>query len=307
MQDTLIIVNPVAGKGRGEKAYKKLMHLKNISENSVIKLTDFPGHATKIARSYASAYKNVVIVGGDGTVNEVMKGLDTSKKIKIAVLPVGTGNDFASNLGKQINFQNIIDFLLNKEKYDSSKFGLYQVEFKTKNNSGTLRKTRFVNALGVGFDGLVAKIVNENKKLSGVFAYVLGVFKALKELVFLDVKYIVPKVNLLNNKNLLITIGSGKTSGGGFYLNPHGNIFEEFLEVTVISRMSKLKILKSLPLALFNKIHKVKEVIFHKTNYFEVAFRNSAVAHCDGEILSDKIVYLKIFPLKHNLEVIKFS
>ncbi len=306
MQDTLIIINPAAGKGRGEKVYKKLLHCKNISEDVVIKKTDYPGHATKIARSYADQYKNIIIAGGDGTVNEVMNGLSTEKKLKVAVMPIGTGNDFASNLfSKKIKIMEIVD-LIRKGEHNLRKFAMYEVAFKEVEKQ-TIQKKRFVNALGVGFDGLVAKIVNENKKLSGVAAYVLGVFKALIDFIFLEVKFLHPKIDLRDKHNLLITIGSSKTSGGGFYLSPNASIFEDFLEITVIPKMSKMKILRSLPLALVNKIHLVKDVIFHKTDRFEVSFNNSAVAHCDGEIISDKVAYLKVKPVKHNLEIITFD
>ncbi len=306
MQDTLIIVNPEAGKGKGRKVYKKLLQLPFISEKAVLKKTDSPGHATKIVRSYASAYKNIIIGGGDGTVNEVFRGIDPNLSVNFAVLPIGTGNDFAMNLNKTKNYLKIVSDFFFKKNYELKKFGLYCVNFKLSEDN-TIHKTRFVNALGVGFDGLVAKIVNENKKLSGVAAYVLGVFKALRQYEFLEVNYIVPKIDLQNKENLIITVGSGKTSGGGFYLNPNANIFEDYLSLTIIAKMSKLKVLKSLPLALINKIDNVKEALITKVSAVEIAFSNNVVAHCDGEILSDKINYVKVTPIKHNLKVISFK
>ncbi len=306
MQETLIIVNPAAGKGRGAKAYKKLLQIKNISEKAVIKKTNAPKHATKIARNYSANYKKIIIAGGDGTVNEVINGLHVNSKNEICIVPIGTGNDFARNFcGKFKNIAQIPTILNGSTDYKLSKFGLYQVDYRVQNEAD-IKKTRFINALGAGFDALVAKIVNENKKLSGVAAYVLGVFKALKVFDFVDVKYSVPNFQLIDKKNLLITIGSGKTSGGGFYLSPHANVKENYLAVTFISKMSKFKIILSLPFALINKINKVKEVQLFKADSVEFSFNNPIVAHCDGEILSDKITYFKIKRIEHNLKFIVF-
>ena len=300
MQDTLIIVNPVAGKGRGEKAYKKIMHMPEISGSVVVKRTEFPGHAVKITRNYAASYRKIFIFGGDGTVNEVMNGLPTDKNLIVGVVPIGTGNDFAKEAG--IPLKKLADFLNGNAEYELKHFGLFNVDFKTQTKK--FGKRRFANALGIGFDALVAKVVNENKRLDGVIAYIYGVFKALRQYEFLNIAYTVPKIENISAENLLVTVGSGKTSGGGFYLTPFANIFDDSLQVTFISKRRKFQVITSLPYAIFNKLDKVKGVTFHHFHSFEIAFRNPVLAHLDGEVLHEEIVYAKVTSLNHSLKLI---
>lgn len=92
----LLIVNPVAGKG---KTVKIIPDIKSIMEKHSLsyhmEITKAPKHATEIAREYVKKYRNlrVYAVGGDGTLNEVLQGVVGSDAL-LGNIPSGTGNDF---------------------------------------------------------------------------------------------------------------------------------------------------------------------------------------------------------------------
>jgi len=300
--NTLIIVNPTAGNGKGKLFYEKYFKNKSSQALQVI-LTKFPGHATEIAKKHSNHFNKVIIVGGDGTVNEVFNGFDLNKNLKIGILPIGTGNDFAHNVGYK---SSKIKFLIGKflsECKETIKFQIYQAEFTEETKDNLIEKRRFVNAIGIGFDALVANIVNNKNKKGGILAYLNGVFNALKVFRYLEIEDSSFNFNFYREK-FLITLGNTKTSGGGFYLSPHANFTQKEIAVTIIDKIGKSKIVRSLPLALFNLIHLVKEVTLFKSDEIFIKFKQPTIFHCDGEVISEKLKTLRVKPLEHNLELI---
>ncbi len=300
--NTLFIINPTAGNGNGKNFYEK--YIKSESKKGIVSfLTEFPGHAIALAREHASNFKNLIIVGGDGTVNEVFNGLDTLKSINIGIIPIGTGNDFAKNVGYKIKkIETLLNKFLNEVK-STITFQVYNAEFSEADKENLIRQRKFVNAIGIGFDALVASIVNKKIKKGGILAYIQGVFEALKSLQYLEIE----ESSFIKNKNIdkfLITLGNTKTSGGGFYLSPHANFNKKELAITIIDKISKTKIVRALPLALFNLIHLVKEVSLLKAEEVYIKFAQPTVCHCDGEIISEQLKSLRVKSVEHNFKLI---
>ncbi len=298
---TIFIVNPSAGNGRGLRFYEK--YLKNKIKGKVKAfLTEFPGHAIEIAKEHAQSFNNLIIVGGDGTVNEVFNGLKESIKLKIGIIPIGTGNDFATNIGyKRKNIEILIKKFLT-ENPNTIPFQMYNAEYTENKNLGKVLNRRFVNAIGIGFDALVANIVNKKNKKGGILAYLNGVFEGLRSLQYVQIE----ESSVINTipEKFLITLGNTKTSGGGFYLSPHANFNQKELAITIIEKIGKLKILRSLPLALINLIYKVREVSLLTAEEIYIKFKKPTVFHCDGEVISEDLRTIKVKPIEHNFRLI---
>ena len=98
--DTLILVNPESGKGRGRKLLGSIrQYTEENGINCQIRITKHRGHATEIISKESSEFQKIVITGGDGTVSEAINGLDPAIETKLGLLPIGSGNDFARALG----------------------------------------------------------------------------------------------------------------------------------------------------------------------------------------------------------------
>ena len=96
------IVNPQARSGRGKKIWERMeTELKRRNIDYHVYITEKNGHAEKIADrlSAPGQRRTIVVMGGDGTVNEVINGLNVSENITLGYIPVGSGNDFARGLG----------------------------------------------------------------------------------------------------------------------------------------------------------------------------------------------------------------
>ncbi len=305
IKDYLLIVNPVAGKSKPLKHLPEIeKHLSKTGKSYDLLLTSGRGSAKQIASENLDDYKHYVVVGGDGTVNEVINGLDATKEHlpKIGVFPLGSGNDFGKLLHKNRTTKEIAERYFN-ENYETINSDWCYAEIIEEN--GSLVKFQFINALGIGFDSFVAKENLETKIFSGLTSYVFAVLRSLKKFngvranVFVDGRQVTDGENLL-----IVTIGNNKTSGGGFYLNPFAEISDGKLDITTIRHLSVPKILRNLPLTLINKIEQVKDFNHINGREIEVELLTPFIVHADGEIFSERAKKISIKMFDKKLEVI---
>ena len=149
-----IIVNTQSRTGNSAKIWDEMKTILD-EEDVPYKAfeTSYKGHATEIARSlteHVSEPVHIIVMGGDGTINEVVNGIADFELVRMGVIPTGTGNDFARNLGIKGNRREIIRDILHKE--NGVKLDIGAVEW------GEDHKRRlFVISSGFGFDALVCK------------------------------------------------------------------------------------------------------------------------------------------------------
>jgi diacylglycerol kinase (ATP) len=164
-----VIYNPSAGRGRAlARLQEQLAHLKT---EVILKPTEQPAHAELLAYEAAGAGCAIIgAAGGDGTVHEVANGILRSDKpdCALAVLPVGSANDYAFSLGLTENWW-----------CDESRAAVYrQVDVGLiETNTGT--KRYFVNGAGIGLNGAVTLESRSIRGLQGVCLYSLAMLRAL--------------------------------------------------------------------------------------------------------------------------------
>lgn len=284
MLDILFVVNPAAGRKKANKILplvKKKLNGKKLKAD--FKFTEYAGHATGIVKDNINSYNRIISVGGDGTLNEVVNGIAPHQEQIIGVLPIGTGNDFVMNLGYSKNIEHVVDLIL-EENPTTIKCDIGEI---TITNNQSVVKRKFVNSLGIGFDAYVAYINQKNKYFSGILSYVYSLALALFKIKSISFEISFNDHHLKGSK-LLLAIGNGKTSGGGFYLNPNAEVNDNQLDLTLIDELGKLKIIKKLPLALVNKLEQVPEVSMYKFKSLDVKLNNPYFIHADGEILDHR-------------------
>jgi len=295
----IIIINPVAGRGRCEKIIPKIKEAVKKQAHSIdIFLTERKNHAKEFVNNLKDEYKTIYAVGGDGTINEVVNGIKHFENIILGILPFGSGNDFARSLGLKKANNNINSFSVNPiiKKIDLGEI-IYKID-----RSDKLHKTFFVNSLGIGFDALVSHLIAKNKTLKGLPLYLNAVFKAINKFHSFEMTANFDASNY-SGKKLLIAIGNGKTSGGGFKLNPFAEINDGKLDVCLIDSLSKLKIIRKLPKAIFGTHTNLKEVAVQNFITSKIVLGQPSWMHSDGEVISDSVVeiFTTIFPGKLNV------
>ena len=299
---TLLIVNPVSGKGKGSKllrTFKNYVHEKLI--DCTIITTEYTRHATEIAKNESKNYEKIIVGGGDGTLNEVLNGLDLSVENRLGLLPFGSGNDFAKalKLPKSI-LKNLNLVFSDNPKFTSSDIG--RADIFDENNE-LLRSNRFVNSCGIGFDAYVAHLNQSNKLLSGLASYIVAVIRALWEHNSVNVAATFDNKEF-NGQKLFVCIGNGETAGGGLYLTPGAVIDDGYLNFNVVERISRLQLLMYLPLAVVNRLTGVKYVEMGKFESALIRLKKPFYVHNDGEIVAEYASIIKIESLNSKIKFI---
>ena len=211
-----IIVNSRAGTRVLGKNYSKIddFFIKmNINFTKV--LTEYQGHAIEIAKNLVEkGIRHLFLVGGDGTLNEVVNGIYTSnisdkEQVTITVIPYGSGNDWARywKMSKKISKLQPLFTNENVVKIDIGK-----LTYKNAENRNCERF--FLNGAGFGFDGQVVKTTNKLKKYfwGSSFAYTFAMLSAV--FITPSQKMILRGDKEVEDKIFSVAIGNGCFSGG---------------------------------------------------------------------------------------------
>lgn len=305
MEKFLYIVNPVAGKGRGRKAIPIIEnYCKGLNSQFTIIATEYPKHAKNIVENNLSQFNTVISVGGDGTLNEIVNGFDLGAETKLAVLPIGSGNDFVKNLGLYKTLTDNIS-LIHKANDSNIIYSDIGIINYSSNKGNEIISHRFINSLGIGFDAYVGYIHQNNKYLSGIMSYLYAVLKGLTKFKMISTEIKMDNY-LINGDRLMVSIGNGVSSGGGFYLNPNAVIDDGQLDISIFDTVTRRRLLWALPMALFNKLERVPEAkLFRTNNSIEIKLRNPYYVHCDGEIITDTLKSAVISIKKNAIRIIK--
>lgn len=287
----VFIVNPVAGRGRSKKLIPKLKkYLKDKTSISEIYITDYKGSAREFVSRINKEFNTVVSIGGDGTLNEIINGLNFNDNIKLSIFPCGSGNDFAKAIGAEKNLERNILKIFNQKTELNVNVG--RITFGESINS-SVKTHYFINSCGIGFDALVAHLISNNKFLVGLPLYLSAVIKALFSYSPIQVIYEIDNKKFEGEK-LLISIGNGKTSGGGFMLNPFANLNDYKLDACLIDNFTRFKIIKNLSKAIKGKHYLINGINLYQFKSLSVQLQNPCYLHVDGEVITGNLKNAKI-------------
>jgi len=277
-----IIWNPASG-GKSEKI------IKSFNEYISAQKIEFKIHDTSetknasktVSASLDHTYSDLVIIGGDGTINESINGL--SYDIPISVIPAGTGDDFIKmiEIGKS-----------QEEIFETALFGKIQ-----KIDLGVCNGRKFINGVGIGFDGQIVEdmAVKRIPFLKGHAAYYYHVLKILGGYLERPFIYSIDKVDY-KKELILLTVGNGSTFGGGFKLMPDAKLDDGLLEICEIGRFPPLKRFLNIH-RLSNGTHGVlPRVNFYQTKEITVKSDAELFAHIDGERMGSPPYVIKVLP-----------
>lgn len=235
---TCVIFNPTA---RGEKARRFRDQLAALSATVTLKPTYAAGAGRALAAEAArEGFTTIVAAGGDGTVNEVVNGLgdvpEGFARTRLGVLPLGTINVFARELGVPADFAGAWDVIQHGRE---TLLDLPQAEFTT---GGRPDRRYFAQLAGAGLDSRSIELVDwEQKKVIGPLAYVVAGFKALAE-PGADIHVSAPT---FTSQGQLVLIGNGRYYGGSFKLFPQANPRDGVLDVTVFPKVNWAVLMRS--------------------------------------------------------------
>lgn len=285
-----IIWNPVSGGKSASILQKLTAYLQAKEIDFDVEDTKKTKNATiSIQKRLDATYTDLIIVGGDGTINEAVNGL--AFDIPVSIIPAGTGDDFAKNisLGQTLS-----------SRIETAVFGKIR-----RIDLGRCNDRLFVNGVGIGFDGQIVEdmAVKRVPVLSGHAAYYYHVLRILGGYKERQVKFSIDD-HAMEKDLILMTVGNGTTFGGGFKLMPEAKIDDGLLEVCEVGKISGFR--------RFLNIHKLsggthgslKEVNFYKARKVNVASNLKLFAHIDGERMGQPPFEIEILPDALQLRVV---
>lgn len=273
----LLIYNPYAGHNRAKKILPQVTEYfkqKNIIVD--LKLTERPKHGIEFVKAANfEQYDGVVAAGGDGTLFEVINGYflnKSEKRIPLGVLPVGTGNAFARDLDLlNTKWKEAIDIISwNKpRKVDVG-------HFKTKDD-----EYYYLNILGLGFVSDVTKTAYGMKTLGNI-SYTIGV---LYQTIFLKSHQLKITLDgkLLERENIFVEISNTRYTSN-FLMAPAAQIDDGYLDVTLLSKVTRRKLLSSFPKIFTGEHVNIDEVETFQAKKIQIVTDVPKILTPDGEI-----------------------
>lgn len=282
-----VILNPVADRGHVAERAARLRAL--ITEaahkaNHTIEWceTQHPRHATELARSAAEAAVDVIVVlGGDGTVHEVVNGIltaETAHRPTLAIVPVGSGNDFAANIGIPIDPIKAVRRIFTGEPraIDAARITDEQG-----------RSEYWNNTLGLGFSGSVNAATRRITVVRGFLIYLLAV---LRTVLFnppdLFAHFELADGTQFKERISMLSVCNGPREGGGFPVAPNARPDDGLLTYTIMKRLGRLGILVFVPIVMAGQHLRARAFLNGHTESLRVTLDGPLDLHIDGEIFA---------------------
>jgi YegS/Rv2252/BmrU family lipid kinase len=275
----IFIVNPISGHGHKKRLVSSL---KKAGYNVVY--TEYAGHGEVLARETSA--KVVVAVGGDGTVNEVARGLIGTDKV-LGIIPCGSGDGLARHLG----ISHITEWALKVIKSGKTK----------PLDAATINGRLFFSVCGVGFDAVVSeKFAKCGTR--GLGTYIREGLKTWR--IYHPETYQVTIDGVTQEHNaMFITVGNSNQWGNEAKITPLADCSDGILDITVVNNFKAIEIPWLAGMLMTGNAHKSPHVQTYRGKHITITRSNEGPAHADGDWFEvGKVLDIKVIP--HALKVL---
>jgi len=270
-----ILCNPLAGSGKAVVLAEKIFVA--LSEK------DIPNKLFKKNwPKYLSQFTDVFIVGGDGTLNYFINNYP-EVRIPLVIFNGGSGNDFHWLLYGSKTFEEQLNVVLTAAPKPI--------------DCGKCNTKYFINGVGIGFDGSVAKSLTNKKKRSGKTSFLIAILK--KIFYYRSKSYrIISGEKKESGRKLLMGVANGRRVGGGFHIAPEAAADDGLFDVILVDAIRPIKRLKYLPVIEKGKHLGLPFIEYFKTKKIRIECDDLMDIHLDGEYYSDDKITIEILPGK---------
>jgi len=282
----ILIANPAAKRASPRKIRKAVELLRSAGHEVIVHLTEKRGDAEDFARKASKEEASFFLAaGGDGTFNEVMNGI-ANTGMKMAILPMGTTNVLAKELGIPEDVKGAIHVALNGSVRSVS---LGEIEF-TRHSSLVTR--HFFLMAGIGFDGESVYGINEAlKKYWGKGAYILSGLKTFAGYSPAELTFV---LNGQTFTGYSAIIGKASKYGGNFRITPDARLENPELYVCIMHGNKPSDILRYVYGILSEKHLGFKDITYLKAN--SVSVEGLAHIQIDGDYLGTTPATITVVP-----------
>lgn len=301
------IVNEKSKSGKGSSAWTQIV---NYLETNHIEyrywLTRYQGHAQELAGEISAlddVEKRLIIVGGDGTINEVINGITDFERISLGVIPNGSGNDFVRGLKTE---RNPVKYLKKIQQEECASYiDLGEVSWE-----GCEKPRLFGISAGVGMDAVVCKMAMTskvktylNKLHLGKLTYLILTIRALFSMETANGVLTIGEHREKLDKVIFSAVMNFRAEGGGVPMAPAASARDGLLSVCCAADVPKWKTFFYLPFIVLAKHGNIKKIKLFDAEELEWKFDKPMTIHTDGEYYGE-VTQVRFRCLRNKLKVL---
>ena len=266
MNKTIVILNPAA---RSEKASRLLERIRELSGGAPVRLTSEAGDASRIAaEAVRDGVEVIIAAGGDGTLNEVVNGIG-NVPVRLGILPVGTMNVFATELGIPHGNLERAWSIIEQGK-------VVAVDLPKAND------THFIQLAGVGLDAeVVRKTTADSKKALGPLSYLLTLVQVAAHK---PPRVVVETEGGRIREGSFVLIGNGRLYGGPFPVFKRASLHDGLLDVLVFQNQTHWDVVRYFQAIAFGTHPELPDVEYFQTSSLKVTSSGDVPVELDGEV-----------------------
>lgn len=266
------IYNPIAGNGLAAKVRSAIEPRLNGIPHQFHE-TQYKKHASElVSRLTAGGETDIIAMGGDGTLNEALNGIENPAKVRLGLIPCGSGNDFASAVKLPKNPVEALDILLNgKARYTD------YLEC-----SGV----RGINAIGTGIDVDILRRYARMKLLKGSAAYLsslIATVMSYKPRRFVEITEKGP----VSHEALIVCAGNGRSIGGGIPICPDAIVDDGLLDITIVDGIARPAIPAAFVKLMKRRVGEIRTAHIARQPSLMIRSERPMPVQVDGEIHDD--------------------
>ena len=292
----LLVMNPAAGRRHARDPRTVLAAFQRRGLDADLAVTERPGHARDLVRTLGPRFEVIVVVGGDGTLYEVIQGLDLEQH-RLGLIPWGSGNDFAWSAGISGDLDACVDRIASARERRVD-LGSYEVE-----HSGGLARGRFHNEMGFGFEALVNAESHRVHRVRGAAVYVWALLRALPRYRSYPAK-LEWNGGHYEGDVLLLAVGNGKRVGGCFRFFPDAAQDDGRLDLLHTGRIGFLRAPAVLSRLLRGTHVGTTGVHYAQAPAFTVRSPGGIPVYVDGEFLALQATTARVEALPRCLRIV---
>lgn len=304
LEEYFFIINPFAGRKKAVKEWlvlESMLKTKNLLYD--FHITTKGGEAQEVVKiKLVEGYRKFIVIGGDGTINEVINGLFSQKlvdtrELVLGSIILGTCNDWARYYKMKKDFPLAIERLISGK---TVKQDICKIQYTTENEE---KEIFFINVAGLGLDSAIVQSTNKMHEYGRTqIAYFLSLIKC-----FIVFKPNIMKISIagevLEDNFLSMGIGNGKFSGGGMQQTPDALIDDGYLDVSLYPNMPKIKMIANIMKLYKGTIKSLKGIRCFREKTFSVSSDSDILLECDGELVKGNNFEFSVIPLSINVLV----
>lgn len=269
----VVICNPHAGSGDPAELLEQVARL----EAAEVRESREPGDIVHLAREAAAdpSIEEIVVVGGDGSLNEALNGIAPDFRPRIALLPTGTGNDVARALSVPLEIEHALEQVITGREM---RVDVVRVEHAA-------RTRYFINASAGGFSATVNELLTgENKGTFGKLAYWLGAGKALGSVESYDLRAAIDDGEEERHEVYNFVVSNGPTIAGGLELAPQATLNDGRLDLLLVPALPFVKCAALLARLATGETAGMSDAVVRRARRVELRASPAMSFNTDGEL-----------------------